>query len=563
MIEVFLNDETLGYELPYLFDDASVKLDYFGGEIEQVQAKFDLTELTFTGQAKKRIKEFEALNGAFFQMPIKILIDGAIFLDGYIFDYEINDNENKLKASFVKSDLNLLAEKLGGVTSLLLANKYTFTSFDFIVEKSDNEIKKELAMLVITNIMYIFIVKQAIKEAKDYIASLSDISLGATLRKVFEGVFLAIYLGGLAFTLFKVVKQLKDLILPSVKRTKGVSLNELLVRPLEYLGYNLETNLKDLDKIIHWSSRFTKDQNTQILGGVAFDKKINKTDLFVPNSSDRLYRCLEVLKFVQEKYNVRFYVRDKTVFCYGKYDIFWDKLAKATINEDLPLVKYVKNTSEHNATTEINYTSDFSDTWTLENFKGNHFLVTSQLKDYKKSTALGYKSIDYGVARTSRKDILNIVEVFWESFVKTVNTLAEIVKGGKANAILTPRIGVAKISAETFNVAKILYLENGAIPKNHNEKINAKNDYINYISKDSFVLEPRNKKIIHSGIKIKCNTEKFAKLQENKVVTLKSGEIAEVRSLEWFPRKNYAIIDIAINNDYKTNLEENYYESEK
>lgn len=563
MIEVFLNDETLGYDLPYLFDDASVKLDYFGGEIEQVQAKFDLTELTFTGKAKKRIKDFEELNGAFFQMPIKILIDGTIFLDGYIFDFEVNDNENKLKASFVKSDLNLLAEKLGGVTSLLISNKYTFTTFDFIIEKSENEAKKDLAMLVITNIMYIFIIKQAIKETKDYIASLADISPGATFRKVLEGVFLAIYLGGLAFTLFKVVKQIRDLIIPSVKRTKGVSLNELLTKPLEYLGYKLETNIKDLDKIVHWSSRYTRDQNTQIVGGLAFDKKINKTDLFVPNSSDRLYRCLEVLKFVQEKYNARFYVKDKTVFCYSKFDVFWDKLGKATINEDLPLVKFTKNTSEHYTTTEINYASDFTDTWTLENFKGNHFLVTSQLKDYKKSTATGYKSIDYGVARATRKESLNIVEIFWETFVKTVNTLAEIVSGGKVNTVLSPRIGVAKISAENFNVAKILYLENGKIPKNYNEKINAKNDYINYISQNSFTLEPRNKKVIHTGVKIKCNTEKFAKLQENKVITLKSGEIAEVRSLEWFPRKNYAIMDIAIQNDYKTNLEEYYYESEK
>lgn len=563
MIEVFLNDETLGYDLPYLFDDASVKLDYFGGEIEQVQAKFDLTELTFTGKAKKRIKDFEELNGAFFQMPIKILIDGTIFLDGYIFDFEVNDNENKLKASFVKSDLNLLAEKLGGVTSLLISNKYTFTTFDFIIEKSENEAKKDLAMLVITNIMYIFIIKQAIKETKDYIASLADISPGATFRKVLEGVFLAIYLGGLAFTLFKVVKQIRDLIIPSVKRTKGVSLNELLTKPLEYLGYKLETNIKDLDKIVHWSSRYTRDQNTQIVGGLAFDKKINKTDLFVPNSSDRLYRCLEVLKFVQEKYNARFYVKDKTVFCYSKFDVFWDKLGKATINEDLPLVKFTKNTSEHYTTTEINYASDFTDTWTLENFKGNHFLVTSQLKDYKKSTATGYKSIDYGVARATRKESLNIVEIFWETFVKTVNTLAEIVSGGKVNTVLSPRIGVAKISAENFNVAKILYLENGKIPKNYNEKINAKNDYINYISQNSFTLEPRNKKVIHTGVKIKCNTEKFAKLQENKVITLKSGEIAEVRSLEWFQRKNYAIMDIAIQNDYKTNLEEYYYESEK
>lgn len=563
MIEVFLNDETLGYDLPYLFDDASVKLDYFGGEIEQVQAKFDLTELTFTGKAKKRIKDFEELNGAFFQMPIKILIDGTIFLDGYIFDFEVNDNENKLKASFVKSDLNLLAEKLSGVTSLLISNKYTFTTFDFIIEKSENEAKKDLAMLVITNIMYIFIIKQAIKETKDYIASLADISPGATFRKVLEGVFLAIYLGGLAFTLFKVVKQIRDLIIPSVKRTKGVSLNELLTKPLEYLGYKLETNIKDLDKIVHWSSRYTRDQNTQIVGGLAFDKKINKTDLFVPNSSDRLYRCLEVLKFVQEKYNARFYVKDKTVFCYSKFDVFWDKLGKATINEDLHLVKFTKNTSEHYTTTEINYASDFTDTWTLENFKGNHFLVTSQLKDYKKSTATGYKSIDYGVARATRKESLNIVEIFWETFVKTVNTLAEIVSGGKVNTVLSPRIGVAKISAENFNVAKILYLENGKIPKNYNEKINAKNDYINYISQNSFTLEPRNKKVIHTGVKIKCNTEKFAKLQENKVITLKSGEIAEVRSLEWFPRKNYAIMDIAIQNDYKTNLEEYYYESEK
>lgn len=229
----------------------------------------------------------------------------------------------------------------------------------------------------------------------------------------------------------------------------------------------------------------------------------------------------------------------------------------------MPLVKFTKNTSEHYTTTEINYASDFTDTWTLENFKGNHFLVTSQLKDYKKSTATGYKSIDYGVARATRKESLNIVEIFWETFVKTVNTLAEIVSGGKVNTVLSPRIGVAKISAENFNVAKILYLENGKIPKNYNEKINAKNDYINYISQNSFTLEPRNKKVIHTGVKIKCNTEKFAKLQENKVITLKSGEIAEVRSLEWFPRKNYAIMDIAIQNDYKTNLEEYYYESEK
>lgn len=563
MIEVFINNESLGYELPYLFDDANIKLEYFGSEIEQVQANFDLTDLTFTGESVKKIKLHEQINGAFEQLPIKILINGTTYLEGYISDFEINDNQNKIKASFTKSDLNLIAERLQGVTSLLIADKYNLTTFDFIIEKSENEIKKDLALLLITNIMYVFIIKQVTKESKDYIASLTNVAPTDTFRKFLQGALLIIYIASIAYSLFKVIKQLKDLLLPSVKRTKGVSLLELLTRPLEFLGFNLVTNISDFGKIIHWASRFTKDQNTQLIGGTVFNKKIKKTSLFVPNAKDRLYNALEVFKFVQEKYNCRFYVKGNDVFCYHKNDPFWDKLAKLELEEDLPLVNYKKNTDEHYTSLEINYETDFADTWTLENFTGNHFLVTSQIKDNKKSTATGYKAINYGVARTSRKDKLNIVESFWEVFVKVVNELADLVSGGKTNGILSSRIGVAKISNETFNTAKLVYIENGKIPKNHNDKINAKQDYINYGFANSFVLQESNKKFLYENVKIKCNLEKFAKLQDNKMLTLKDSRKAEVRSLEWFPRKNYAILSLAVEENYLTKLEENYYESEK
>ena len=77
------------------------------------------------------------------------------------------------------------------------------------------------------------------------------------------------------------------------------------------------------------------------------------------------------------------------------------------------------------------------------------------------------------------------------------------------------------------------------------------------------MLNPNNKKLIYENVKVRFNFDKFINVLNNRYIKLFDGRLAELRSLEWITQRDYAIIEMAIIEDFKTDLIETYYESER
>jgi hypothetical protein len=563
-VKVFLDGKLINDELPYLFDDFSVKINFLNDSIEQYQADLDVNELNFSGESAKFIQKFVANNGVFRKLDIIIEVEGVKILDGYLHDFTFSADKNIVKSKFsIKDGLNNLSERLQSLSALILADKYTLKDLEFVIEPTDEESKERLLVLGLAAITYTYISIQITKEINTYIASLTNISPGATLSKIAEGVALGLYTAAIIVAIGKYFIELKKILFPSVRRTKVISIYNLVEVPLDFLGYRFVTNIEDMKNVHFWASRYSKKQQNQVVQGLTFNKKVKNPKYYIPNSNDRVENCLELFRFIQEKYTCRFFVKDNIVYCYHKEDSFWEKLSPHQLEDDIPLDEFFYNTNEHITSKATNYSIDDLDQYTIEDFKGSHFIVTSQLPDWKKSTAKGFKDTNYGMARASRKDRLNLIEKAFDNFAKSYNKVANVLGINNGNGVLATRLGVAKISSDKFSVAKLVYLEGSKIPKDAREKLSAKRDYEQWGWADSFVLNKKNKKKIYQSVKIKCDLIIFTKILNNKYITLKTGENAEIRKFEWKQRRNYATCTLAVENDYEIGMTEEYYESEQ
>ena len=238
------------------------------------------------------------------------------------------------------------------------------------------------------------------------------------------------------------------------------------------------------------------------------------------------------------------------------------------MREDVVTDNFKYNTDEHVASYLVNYQEDFNDEYTLENYKGTSYLVTSDnkdsLSDKVRSNTKGYFRTDYSYALANRKDSLDAVEKAANSFIKIANGAIKIFGGKEINLLSNTRIGVGLVSSEQFSIAKLVYLESGKIPFNHRSKLSAKSDYENWHYSKSFVTNKS--KTLRKNIvdtRITYTKTDFFKNISNPWFRTKNGEIGKFTNVEWKYDRDYADVDFWVRKEYITNLKERFYESNK
>lgn len=558
---------------PIEIDDLLIKLNSESNGIIQRQPSLDISDLTFTGDARSRLHDlvFNEL-GAFAKIDYSLDVDNLSIARGYLDRFLWSEDRSYVKASFTPYDsINDFAKNMENTASLVLADDYELTNMRFIIEGTPEEIRQQALIIAVSIPPFIFNVIQVTKNISDFFAEQTNPDPLETGEKILKGIALGLSIVAIGFETVNLYKNIFRLVLPPIKKTKVVSLYELLIKPIEYHGYkfNIQKEIEDdLKRNFHWASRYSDTQDIKAIDSVINLLKgaqnVKSPSLFVPNSRDVLSTAIAVVRFIQRKYAADVMVQDNTVFIYNRGADFWEQNIAFDLEDDLPLKEFRLNVDEHivNKTTE--YATDDADNWTFEDYKGFHFLVTSQLKDFRKSTAEGSEINNYGIALVNRKDSLNIAERALEGFTKIVARLAKLV-GKNIDTDLTSRIGLPRISRELTGVAKLVYLDSkGRIPKNHRDILSAKSDYQRFQFTDSWTLNPKNKEYIYEDVRIKMNSEKFGKLLNiGFYIGLKNGDKAKVRALEWKQGRDFADAVLSVEKDYLTKLEEDYYESEK
>lgn len=531
-------------------DQLKINLSYKKGTFTEVQPVLSFDRLVFVrdgvGQIQKVRKDF----GPYRQVPYKFNFGNKEVFNGYLTDFNFLLGLDQIEAKPVSLEsTDGLTELLSALDLSLLADKFDYRDLEYRIEKVD--IREDLLYLGGQQLAYGYILYNQIKEISYFLAEQVGAAINAappgfafgdTVALILKGIALATFL---VLTLIQIIKQINEslaLLFPRTKKTKVLTLHEMMSKSLAHIGYKLETDIEDLHNVAHWASG-----------------TIDKDDHF-PRSGDRCGKALGLFSLVVEKYEARVAIVGKTVHIYNAYS---PKFFNAPGYKLKPFDdrNYKENTDDMFGTREILYSVDDQDLWTYLDFKGTEYIIRANINDPTKSTIKGLDQREYGVSLCSVKSELNGLEKAWQSLVVFVNQVVSLF-GGNNQALSIPlSLGAAKVTGDRLGNAKLVYLKGSRIPLNHRDLLSAKADELNYQWVRSHVRNRRAKKRIHEEILQKYNESSLNCNLLSNLCFSPEGIQGEVKDLEWDFNHDFATMTVEIEDvNRDTKLTETFYE---
>lgn len=500
-----------------------IDLTFKKGTLSESQPVLSFDKMVLTNKSLEAFQCARKKYGPYREIPVEYRFSDRQIFTGYLTEptFLLETDEIEVKPVSTNST-DALAEKLSAIEASLLKDDYRYSDLEFIIEKTD--IKGDLLQLSLSSLFYFYVLYTQIKETVRIInegieaaGNAAGFSFGSAAALVLNIAAQAVFLATTVVQLVRYAKQAKELLIPSKRNTRLVSLYELCRAPLEKIGYEFVTDITEMHRIGHWASG-----------------NVNNNE-FYPRSKDRCGNAIGAINFVIEKFSARVFVRDNTVFIVDYYSpLFFN--STGYVLQDFPRGNYTENIDDMVGTREHLYAVDYEDKWTLVNFRGTEYKIRANISDPTKSTIKGLRQKDYGVALCNRKDEFNALEKAWNSFASVVNQVIGLFGGSNQALKLSNRIGVAKISGEDLSVAKVVWFSGNRIPADHREQLSAKADEEKYHWVESHVRNPRAKKRIYGEVEpilqkytdnsLSCNLN-------NNIVFTPEGVPGELKSLEW------------------------------
>ena len=553
---------------------------------DSIQPNISTNELIFVNEAYQYIMSQFKAGKVFEGIPVKISysnsdVSNLTAFEGYIdlsneFTFDVSKPE--LSVQIVKDNgLNSLNDRLSALDYKFLANKGVYTDADYktinyVVEKTFNFM--ELAVSSLT----IFLLSKTIYDTIFETGKDGNITVSLFVIKVPGGIggtfasavykVLAIllrlaYLALVLVLIINLARQLFDYLVPPKRETKVIKTRLLLEKVANYLGYGFETGITDLDNYYYLPSNSNYDEVDDLTG--AF-KKLKGTSEGIPSIRDAGYDCLSMFNYLKTLFNAKFQVIEGVLQFRTAEDPYWKNTSVYVKNNPLKTIEGI-NSDELISNRLLSYQTDFTDDWTIDNFKGTNYQVHTKLKNKTDQTTdliKGFEEINVPFALGNRKDKLNGLENTLKGLFKTIDNIIKVFGGNSKLANkLTGKIGLLKVSTNNWNKEKLLYLQNNKLPTNHRDKISMSYIWANYWSEKSFVLNNYNAQEYKiTGEEVDMNLQDFNDILLNGYFTDVNGDILKAKQIVYNPYKNKAVIDYNWKEPYTTNLIETYYEPE-
>lgn len=480
-------------------------------------------------------------------------------------------------------DLDLIGDRLSAFTFATLADdKYKeitqsdFTDVKVIVRKKFDAVETALASVSL------FILTQQFedlkKSTKEQVIDKISVLLSTPLQKpaeIFKQIALIIlfiaYRVALIIALLNLLKTLYDNLVPKPVTYKGITLRKGLEKILGHIDVDLDCDIPELDSYVYLPSKT--------------DNKIraNRADEGIPNLSDFGYQAIEFLQLVYRLFRARGVlqqdgIRQKLIIVPEKSDRLQRQsnyvMPNPLTGDSILMETYRYNTDELNANFLLSFDYDPSDEWTMPNARNTPFdskkrdeeknrhkigvgyEITTDLIDENQPTNLlkGFEEIKIPMALGHRRDTLSVLEQSLKGLTRIFDTITSVFGGG---ANLTDSINDGKgrllISHNSFNIPKLLVIENGLIPQNHRDRLSARYLYNNYHFTRSFKTAPEfSQKKIYENIKIPFGFEDFIQTQRNSYFTAPflGQNRCKFRELKWNISQDFAICTIEVNEQY-------------
>lgn len=558
---------------------------------ESVQANISTDKFTFVNAARAEILNYiqEGESGGlgiFEGLPFSIAASNSdtsiSVFDGFLdLSDELSDltEEGRIEASIVKQDgLNSLEDRLSAITYEYLYQEGFITDDDFIdvpyvVVKPTSFI--EVAILSIS--VYLLaksVAEQAEKISRTAANAAAHLTGGAT-GSAASTAFLFVSLGiDIAYAL-QLIAAITNLLISTIntlnpikRNHKGIKVLTLLSAAADFVGYQLETDLSELDKLVYLPSNPNTDTEN-INGLLGITGSIKKG---IPNTQDNGYQVLELFNICKRLFYAKFAISDNGTRLQFRSEgsSYWLKTASYEL-PDVLLNEKRYNTDQLNANKLFSFDTDISDKWTISNFKGTSYEVITDAittSTPKRKALKGLGEVRFGVCLGNKKETLTPVENILlglataaDALINSLRTFTQKPESTLANQIKS-KINLLKVSDNNHSKPKLLLLDDaGVIVPDDRSTLSAKALYENYHSFDSFVQGNYNgQKIVYNGVKVPFGLNDYIKLADNSYIATSEGNQAKVTAVRWRLGADYAIIDFWIRQPYTKNLKETFIE---
>ena len=539
---------------------------------DSVQANISSEEFIFVNSTAQLIKTYLlggltlATNGIFEGLSFSILVDDGVtnltVFDGYL-DFETYEviSPVEIKCSVKKTNgLNSLSDRADANSFGYLEDEGFITNADYIgvpylVEKLDNE--GDIAILTVTIFLLAYNIQQQIQKLKEQLAIVAGMVLtgltGSLASLIYLGLSVIanlIFLGVMVTELAKLVKQLVEIYFPPYRYHQGMTLRKMMEKSCEYLGYDFVSPITDLDSFVYLPS--SPKEDVPILKGI-------------PKARDYGYSLGEAFELCLKLFNGKIAIIGNELHLRNLDDVFWNQNSNYYMPSILDeKIKY--NNADFKARTFIEFQTDVTDDWTVDNYTGTSYeIITTPINGNAgadRNLMKGLKDISIPCALGTRKASLNEVELKLLEITQLADKFVNFFGGGSNYSnIVSQRFGALLVSQKIHSVPKLLVMEGGKIPENYRTVLKAKSIYENYYEEGSFVANDFNgQRRLYEGRKIPFGFSDFIKTIDNSYFTSSDGRKGKIQSLKWELNSDFAIVDFWVQETYTKNLKEKFIE---
>jgi len=565
---------------------------------------------TFKNKAAQTIIDYvnggiDGTNGLFEDITYQIKFNdtnagiNAIMFDGYL-DMETYIQKSPVRVEIEArsfKDVNALVGKIQSNSFGFLEAQGLITQSDFIdvpvvIESQDDS--GILFALEVTLTLLAIQFAQALKQlATDlvavaaFIATLPGGALGAGVWIIGSAILSGIFVIILGINIANILTRIAEIVLPPIFQYKGILLRRLLEIATDFLGFDLESPIDELDNVVYLPSNPSSDFNI-------VDSVISSVQGFplivsgVPRPSDFGYFISDYFNLVGRLFNGKFDTRGNTLHFKSENDPYWQNVStfkpKAVADKDINALdqkfeERIFNINEFKANRLFSFATDPSDSWTAAYFKGTNFEVITQLQNpvsKKLSRRGGLKKVEFPVALGNRKSQLTKVEEAAAQIadavifgITAIQQLGFNIPSSIVDIIeIKQRIGALRISNKVHTVPKLIFMDidnknNGQIPINQRQLWSAKVLWDKYWIEKTFVQNGfRDQKLLIDNQIIPFTPTDFANITDGSFYTTQEGQEARAVGLRWTPDSDEAILDSWVRQPYCDKLVETFIEAE-
>ncbi len=560
-----------------------------------VQPNISTTNFTCVLDAAQQIKLWLDQNGYFQGIPAKFnIVEGSSSInafDGYG-DFsemvEVKPNDLKLpwKYSLPFKELNQLdgfMERANGTTWELVKQDGFISNSDFqrvlyVVQKPFNTIEVVILSfaLVSATIDLAAAVQKLSETTANFVSKLANGLFGSVNAAIYAGLMVvinAIYVGILVIQIVKLINQLIAIFMPYPRFVNALSLRQYLEKGCEFLGFNFNSSIPELDKYM------IVPENNKKVDNNPFNSPVDDTGVIGSGSTG--YIMGEFFQICKTMFDAKFQIRGDEVYFESMInDSFWQNNATSTFKvPDTFTQNFKPNVDELDALRMIEFVQDEKDEWTFINYAGTSYsVITKHQTELNKKASL-LKGVDRKTipfALGNNKETKNYIETAIGGLVLVVRTIANLIPGVSAGAFLDAYSHIKealKVSEEVWGVPKLITtkeinLENSSyriLESNHRDKLSAKYLYDNYLKNGSFVSGGnRNQWIsLANEISVPFGFSNFVEMLESNFMKDQEGNDVRIESVKWIISQDRATISYRKREVYDTFLIEEFIEPGK